>query len=875
MVGCFTWLAMLLILFKLYIKLTTRWCTSKKKMTGKVIIITGANTGIGKATAMGLARRGAKVILACRDMKKALVAANDIKAATGNMEVVPKYCDLSKLSSVREFVKEILKTEDRLDVLINNAGMAGLQERTLTEDNLEYTMAANHFGHFLLTTSLLDLLEKSAPSRIVVVSSAIHTYGKVDLDNLNSEKEFSKYLIYGNTKLANVLFTKELARRLEGTGVVANCLHPGVVHTEFARWLPQILQPIVHIILSIFIKTPEEGAQTSIHVAVSEEAGRVNGKYFSDCKMTVESEKAQDMELAKKLWEAMGLLTWLAIPLILVKLYLKFTTGWCTSRSKMTGKVVIITGANTGIGKATAMDLARRGAKVILACRDMKKALVAANDIKAATGNKEVIPKYCDLSKLSSVRKFVEEIVKTEDRLDVLINNAGMAGLQERTLTEDNLEYTMAANHFGHFLLTTSLLELLKKSAPSRIVVLSSTMHSYGKVDLDNLNSEKEFSKYRIYGDTKLANVLFTKELARRLEGMGVVANCVHPGAVHTEIFRRVPQILQPIVEFVLQGFCKKYRYPICILIYVFLALLSWILNHDFVTQTPEEGAQTTIHLAVSEEAGQINGKYFSDCKFTMGWCTSKRKMTGKVIIITGANTGSFHHESQDFNLMYESISTDLIHIGIGKATAMDLARRGAKVILACRDTKKALVAANDIKAATGNMEVVPKYCDLSKLSSVREFVKEILNTEDRLDVLINNAGMLGLQERTLTEDNLEYTMSANHFGHFLLTTSLLELLKKSAPSRIVVVSAALHVYGNIEMDNLNSEKEFNKYRVYGDTKLANILFTKELARRLEGTRMVVNCLHPGVVHTDLPRRVPHFLRSIVRFLMSNFCKVR
>ncbi|CAG0905847.1 unnamed protein product, partial [Darwinula stevensoni] len=268
-------------------------CKSRKRMDGKVIIITGANTGIGKEAAMDLAHRGAKLILACRDLKRAIAAATDIKVVTGNTEVIPKYCDLSKLSSLREFVEDILKTEDRLDVLINNAGMLGLQERKLTEDNLEYTMASNHFGHFLLTNSLLDLLKKSAPSRIIVLSSIMHRF----------DHKFHSCRIYCDTKLANILFTKELARRLDGSGVVANCLHPGAVCTDLFRGIPPPLLRLTIFLTKTFCRTPELGAQTVIHLAVAEEAGRVNGKYWSECKIDQESPTASNMDLAKALWE--------------------------------------------------------------------------------------------------------------------------------------------------------------------------------------------------------------------------------------------------------------------------------------------------------------------------------------------------------------------------------------------------------------------------------------------------------------------------------------------------------------------------------------------------------------------------------------------
>ncbi|EFX80894.1 hypothetical protein DAPPUDRAFT_50761 [Daphnia pulex] len=285
---------------KAYLILTTGVCTSTKKLTGKTVIITGANTGIGKETALDLAKRGARVILACRDPKKAAIAKEDIIRESRNKNVFIRQLDLTSLKSVRKFAADILKSELRLDILINNAGCATI-EKKLTEDGLEVQMQSNHFGHFLLTNLLLGNV------RIINVSSTAHRWiKKLNLDDLTFERDPSdnKILnIYGITKLCNVLFSKELAKKLEPFGVTVNCLHPGAVKTEIFRNAPTWFQIIAAVCIPLFFKSAKEGAQTSIHLAVADEVANVTGEYFSDCKIAKTSKLAKDLELAKQLWE--------------------------------------------------------------------------------------------------------------------------------------------------------------------------------------------------------------------------------------------------------------------------------------------------------------------------------------------------------------------------------------------------------------------------------------------------------------------------------------------------------------------------------------------------------------------------------------------
>ncbi|KAJ8023114.1 Retinol dehydrogenase 13 [Holothuria leucospilota] len=285
------------------------WCYSKARLDGKTVLITGANTGIGKMTAIDLARRGAKVILACRNLDKAKSAKEEIIKASNNSNVSIVELDLASLESVRKCAEKINKEEERLDILINNAGVMACP-RWETKDGFEMQLGTNHLGHFLLTNLLLDLIKKSAPARIINVSSLAHVWGDIHFDDLMLKENYSPFKSYSQSKLANVLFCKELAKRLEGTSVTTYALHPGTVDTELGRYIPSSI-PLAALILSILypvltfllIKTSEQGAQTSIHCAVDEQAGLQTGLYYSDCAVNKPAPKGNDADMAKKLWE--------------------------------------------------------------------------------------------------------------------------------------------------------------------------------------------------------------------------------------------------------------------------------------------------------------------------------------------------------------------------------------------------------------------------------------------------------------------------------------------------------------------------------------------------------------------------------------------
>ncbi|XP_043267590.1 retinol dehydrogenase 14 [Venturia canescens] len=292
----------LLAALRVYVYYSTGVCKSKKKMDGKTVIITGCTSGIGRETAKDLARRGAKVIMACRNVETASKLKDEIVKATKNSNVHVRKLDLSSLKSVREFAQQINREESRLDVLIHNAGTAETFAKKVSEDGIEMTMATNHYGPFLLTHLLIDLLKRSAPSRIVVVASELYRISSLNLNNVNPTSSFPAYLYYVS-KYANICFTLELARRLEGTGVTANCLHPGMIDSGIWRNVPAPLSWCLNLIIKGFFKTPEQGAQTSIHLAVSDELDGVTGKYYLDCKEYGLSQGAKDPAKAKKFWE--------------------------------------------------------------------------------------------------------------------------------------------------------------------------------------------------------------------------------------------------------------------------------------------------------------------------------------------------------------------------------------------------------------------------------------------------------------------------------------------------------------------------------------------------------------------------------------------
>lgn len=265
------------------------------------MIITGANTGIGKETAIDLARRGGKIYIACRDLRKSRDALEEIRETSKSSEAFLMQLDLASMASIKEFSRKFHEIESKLHVLVNNAGVMACP-KSYTKDGFEMQMGVNHLGHFLLNDLMLDLLKASTPSRIVVVSSSGHKLSDINRDDFMNEKTYNKVAVYAQSKLANILYTRELSRRLSGSGVTVNCCHPGIVQTELGRHMESWLRPIYRRILKPYYKTIHEGAQTQIRLAVDPELKEVTGKYFSDCEKAQPSKAARDDSTAAWLW---------------------------------------------------------------------------------------------------------------------------------------------------------------------------------------------------------------------------------------------------------------------------------------------------------------------------------------------------------------------------------------------------------------------------------------------------------------------------------------------------------------------------------------------------------------------------------------------
>ena len=279
------------------------------EMKGKICIITGSNSGIGKETAIGLAKIGATSVMVVRDQERGEKARTEIIKQAGNNSVDLTICDLSSMDSIRRFAKEFKKKYDRLDVLLNNAG-ATFNKREVTSEGFERTLAVNYLGPFLLTHEMLDLLKSSSPSRIINVSSGLAKNGKVDLDDLQSEKNYVgtkaysrvRAPVYSNTKLMLMMHTYELARRLKGSGVTANVLMPGFVATNLGKNSGSLSSSIMFKMVRPMQVSAKKGAETSVYLASSDDVKDVTGKCFAKKKEVMTCSASYDEELQKRLW---------------------------------------------------------------------------------------------------------------------------------------------------------------------------------------------------------------------------------------------------------------------------------------------------------------------------------------------------------------------------------------------------------------------------------------------------------------------------------------------------------------------------------------------------------------------------------------------
>jgi len=282
-------------------------------MNNKVCVITGATSGIGKATALGLAKQEATVVIVGRDQDRGKTAVAEIQAASGNPHVGLLVADLSSLKDVRQLCSTLKTRYEQLNVLINNAGIAPIR-RSVTVDGLESVFVVNYLAPFLLTNLLLDMLKENTPSRIVNVAGDYHRKASIQFDDLMSEKEYNGNRANNQAKLALILFTYEIARRLAGTGVTANCLHPGAVATDAPLKDPDISSfgRLIYRLVKPFFSSPEKGAETSIYLASSPEVEGVSGKYFIKKVPVASSTESYNLEIAKRLWDVSLELTGLA-----------------------------------------------------------------------------------------------------------------------------------------------------------------------------------------------------------------------------------------------------------------------------------------------------------------------------------------------------------------------------------------------------------------------------------------------------------------------------------------------------------------------------------------------------------------------------------
>ena len=277
-------------------------------MTGRVCLVTGANAGVGKATATGLARMGATVVMVCRNLERGETAQAEISADSGSQDIDLLIADLSSQGSVRKLARTFTSKYPHLHVLINNAGTI-TRRRRITVDGLETQFAVNHLAPFLLTNLLLDTLKASAPARVVTVSSQVHSKSPLDFDDLRSDREYTASQVYRKTKLANILFTYELSRRLEGTNVTANCLHPGVIATKLLDDYMGGSHDAGFGSGESFGDSPEQGAAVVLYVASSPEIEGITGKHFHDNAVRETAPVTYDEEHARWLWDASAKLT--------------------------------------------------------------------------------------------------------------------------------------------------------------------------------------------------------------------------------------------------------------------------------------------------------------------------------------------------------------------------------------------------------------------------------------------------------------------------------------------------------------------------------------------------------------------------------------
>ncbi|XP_050303703.1 uncharacterized protein LOC126741353 [Anthonomus grandis grandis] len=635
-----------LVVLMVISKLWCFWCRSKVCLVGKTAIVTGGASGLGFQIALGLAAKGCRVIIA--DIVNISEAVEGVKQQTHNQDVIGMKVDLSSLKSTREFAEQVLKNEARLNILICNAGIASYTEKVTTEDGLDRTMQVNYFSHFLLTHLLLDLLKKSAPSRITFTGSLMAFISTINVDALNPPAKYFNRIttqlnggVYSNSKLCMLAAAKMFGERLKGSGVLANATATGGVKTPI-YWNSAILTDrnykalALMALVFLYGKTPEEGAQTLLHLAHAD-VQDVTGKCWSEG-MVIPSPSILTEKFCQKLWDysveytklqpqeikLYPLVSFIAVITILSKVW----CFWCRSKVCLVGKTALITGGASGLGLQSALGLAAKGCKVIIA--DIVKISEAVDEVKRQTHNQNIIGMKVDLASLKSVREFAKEVLAKEERLDILMCNAGIALNKEKVTTEDGLDKTMQVNYFSHFLLIHLLLDLLKKSAPSRITFSGSVMGFVSTINIDQLNPPAEYFNGLctqlnggVYSNSKLCMIAAAKMFGERLKDSGVTANSQIIGGVKTPIYWN-SAIVQD----------RNYKaFALMLLVFIY-------------GKSQEEGAQTLLHLACADDVKNITGTYWYE---------------GMVVSGPGKLTEEFRKKLWDYSVEYTQLQPDEI----------------------------------------------------------------------------------------------------------------------------------------------------------------------------------------------------------------------
>ncbi|PPQ73482.1 hypothetical protein CVT26_010184 [Gymnopilus dilepis] len=871
-------------------------------LTGKVIIVTGANSGIGKETAKALLAHNAKVYIAARIQEKVEAAIQELMDETGNEAIFLKL-DLSDLKSVKAAAEEFLSKEKELHVLFNNAGVMNPPIEELTAQGYDLCFGTNALGHFYFTKLLLPALlagAKSSPdgkARVVNTSSSVHRFtNNIDFNTLRdspARRRKWRWILYAQSKLGNVFFSNELARRYGDQGIVSTSLNPGNLKSDLLRHLNKVELWLLDLVLH----PVPYGAITQLWAGTSPEGLDLNGKVrdyrsrstywfmktgiavpnplgsywetkFSGQRFTISTRlvglvrgasteyiglrdrvvQPEEAELSSKMGVVQSFFAESFPPKS------KFSPD---NIPDLSGKVIIVTGANTGqyrVGKATAKALLAHNAKVYLAARSQEKAEQAIKELKEQTGKEGIFLKL-DLADLKSIKSAAEEFQSKEKELHVLFNNAGVMAPPIDQLTAQGYDLQFGTNVLGHFYFTKLLLPSLiagAKSSPDgkARVVNTSSFASRLTNDLDfnaltDTPARRKKGSQMMYIQSKFGNVLFSNELARRYGDQGIVSTAVNPGNLRSDLQRHIS-----VIELLL---LKPILYP------------------------AHYGALTQLWAGTSPEGAELNGK------FLIPWArvgvanpaTEDPKLAGDATTMSGLHTffvETFPPASKFSTDDIPDLSGKVIIVtgantGVGKETAKALLAHNAKVYLAARSQEKTEQAIKELKEETGK-EGIFLHLDLADL-----------NKEKELHVLFNNAGVMMPPIDQLTAQGYDLQFGTNVLGHFYFTKLLLPSLiagAKASPdgkSRVVNTTAFVsHVTDKIDFQTVTdtpARRKKGTQALYAQSKFANVVYSNEFARRYADQGVISIAANPGSLRTDLQRHTGSFVKCLVSPLLK------